>query len=120
MLGERMTKPCVIILAALVLVSALATTAEDQASSRTETVIVHNGSVTLHALLWRPLGHGHFLESSSIMAVAAPGKNCNGLGRTKNRLSYSDQCSLATDMCSCFSSDAELGCPSTKGRAPST
>jgi carboxymethylenebutenolidase len=55
-----MTKPCVIILAALVLVSALATKAEDQASNGPETVIVHNGSVTLHALLWRPLGRGPF------------------------------------------------------------
>jgi dienelactone hydrolase len=55
-----MTKPCVIILAALVLVSALTTTTEGQASSGPETVIVHNGSVTLHALLWRPLGRGPF------------------------------------------------------------
>jgi predicted acyl esterase len=55
-----MTKPCVFILAALVLMSALATTAEGLASSGPETVIVHNGSVTLHALLWRPLGRGPF------------------------------------------------------------
>ena len=55
-----MTKPCVIILAAHVLVSALTTTTEGQASSGPETVIVHNGSVTLHALLWRPLGRGPF------------------------------------------------------------
>ena len=55
-----MTKPCVIILVALVLVSALATTAEGQASGGPETVAVHNGSVTLHALLWRPQGRGPF------------------------------------------------------------
>jgi carboxymethylenebutenolidase len=55
-----MIKPCVFILAALVLTSALATTAEDQASGRPETVVVDNGSVTLHALLWRPQGRGPF------------------------------------------------------------
>lgn len=71
-----MTKPCIIILAALVLVSGLATTAEDQPSSRPETVIVHNGSVTLHALLWRPLGRGRF-----------PGILFNhGSGRTREEL----------------------------------
>jgi carboxymethylenebutenolidase len=71
-----MTKPCVIILAALVLVSALATTAQDQASSRPETVRVHNESVTLHALLWRPLGRGPF-----------PGILFNhGSGRTREEL----------------------------------
>ncbi len=55
-----MTKPCVIILAALVLMFALVTTAEGQASGGPETVVVHNGSVTLHALLWRPQGRGPF------------------------------------------------------------
>lgn len=56
----RMIKPCVFILAALVLTSTLATTAEDQASSGPETVVVHKGSVMLHALLWRPQGRGPF------------------------------------------------------------
>src|SRR5713226_8997642 len=55
-----MTKPCVFILATLVLTSALATTAEGQASGGPETVVVHNGSLTLHALLWRPQGRGPF------------------------------------------------------------
>jgi len=39
---------------------ALVTTAEGQASGGPETVVVHNGSVTLHALLWRPQGRGPF------------------------------------------------------------
>lgn len=55
-----MAKPCVIILAALVLISALAATAEGQASRGPETVVVHSGTVTLRALLWRPLGRGPF------------------------------------------------------------
>ena len=55
-----MAKPIVFILAALVLTSALATAAEGQPGGP-ETVVVHNGSVTLRALLWRPSGRGPFL-----------------------------------------------------------
>ena len=55
-----MTKPCVIILAALLLVSAFAATSEGKASGGPETVVVHNGSITLHAQLWRPQGRGPF------------------------------------------------------------
>lgn len=55
-----MTTRCVFVLAALVLTSALASTAEGQGSGAPETVAVHNGSVTLHALLWRPQGRGPF------------------------------------------------------------
>jgi dienelactone hydrolase len=55
-----MTKPWVFLLAAFVLASALATTAEDKASGEPETVAVHNGPVTLHALIWRPQGRGPF------------------------------------------------------------
>ena len=55
-----MTKPWVFLLAALVLASALATTAEGKSPGGPETVAVHNGSVTLHALIWRPQGRGPF------------------------------------------------------------
>jgi carboxymethylenebutenolidase len=54
------TKPYTIILAALILVSPLATTAEDRAPTKPETVVIHNGSITLHALLWSPQGRGPF------------------------------------------------------------
>ena len=52
-------------LAALVLTAtlgatALAQTSLAQTSSSGETVVVHNGAVTLHALLWRPQGKGPF------------------------------------------------------------
>jgi dienelactone hydrolase len=50
----------VFILAVLVLTSTLATTAKGQAAGGPDTVVVHNGSVTLHALLWRPQGRGPF------------------------------------------------------------
>ena len=45
---------------ALFLISALATTAEGQTSAGPETVVVHNGSLILSALLWRPQGRGPF------------------------------------------------------------
>jgi carboxymethylenebutenolidase len=50
----------VFILAVLVLTATLATTAKGQAAGGPDTVVVHNGSVTLHALLWRPQGRGPF------------------------------------------------------------
>src|SRR4029077_11311903 len=46
-------------LAPLVLAFTLATSG-GQTSGGPETVVVHNGSVTLHAMLWRPQGHGPF------------------------------------------------------------
>lgn len=55
-----MTKSSAFILAVFVLASALAVNAESQNSLAPETVTVHNGSITLHALLWRPVGHGPF------------------------------------------------------------
>jgi dienelactone hydrolase len=55
-----MTKPKVFLLAALVLASALATTAESKSPGGPEIVAVHNGSVTLHGLIWRPQGRGPF------------------------------------------------------------
>ena len=54
-----MAKLCVFTLAALVLTSALPTVAEGQVPGP-ETVVVHNGSLTLRALLWRPRGRGPF------------------------------------------------------------
>jgi len=55
-----MTKHRVFLLAALVLASALATTAEGKSPGGPEIVAVHNGSVTLHGLIWRPQGRGPF------------------------------------------------------------
>src|SRR5258707_9198852 len=54
-----MTKPRMFFRAVFVLTAALATT-EGQAYGGPETVVVHNGSVTLHAMLWRPQGRGPF------------------------------------------------------------
>jgi carboxymethylenebutenolidase len=55
-----MAKPYVSIFALLVVTSTLGMTAEGQPPDQPETVEVHNGPVTLHALLWRPPGRGPF------------------------------------------------------------
>lgn len=54
-----MTKLYAFVLAPLVLTLTLAT-AWGQTSGEPETVVVHNGPATLHALLWRPQGRGPF------------------------------------------------------------
>ena len=54
-----MTKLCAFVLAPLVLTLTLAT-AFGQTSSGPETVVIHSGSATLHAMLWRPQGRGPF------------------------------------------------------------
>jgi carboxymethylenebutenolidase len=59
----RMNKPNVSILAplaALVLTCSIGARVEGQSSGEPETVSVHNGAVTLQALLWRPQGRGPF------------------------------------------------------------
>lgn len=55
-----MAQRCKSILAALILTSTFAMAADGQAFDGPETVAVRNGSVTLHALLWRPRGPGPF------------------------------------------------------------
>jgi len=54
-----MTKLYVSVLVPLVLTLTVAT-AWGQTSGGPETVVVHNGSATLHAMLWRPQGPGPF------------------------------------------------------------
>ena len=70
-----MTKSSAIVLAVLALAFARAT-ACGQAPSGPEVVTVHNGPTSLHAMLWRPQGHGRF-----------PGILLNhGSGRTSEEL----------------------------------
>jgi dienelactone hydrolase len=54
-----MAKSCVFALAPLALAFALATSG-GQTIGGPETVVVHNGPVSLHAMLWRPQGRGPF------------------------------------------------------------
>jgi len=70
-----MTKLCALVLVTLVLALTVGT-AWGQTSVGPETVLVESGSATLHAMLWRPLGHGPF-----------PGILLNhGSGRTREDL----------------------------------
>ena len=55
-----MTKACVSTVAALVFTAVLATTTGGQSAGGPATVVVRNGPITLHALLWRPQGRGPF------------------------------------------------------------
>src|SRR6202035_2866769 len=55
-----MTKACVFTIATLVFAVTLATTARGQSIDEPETVLVRNGPVTLHALVFRPRGRGPF------------------------------------------------------------
>ena len=54
-----MTKLYAFVLVPLVLTLTLAT-ARGQTPGGPETVVIHNGSATLHAMLWRPQGRGPF------------------------------------------------------------
>ncbi len=47
-------------MAVLVFANSLAVTASIQSTGGLKTVMVHNGPITLHALLWRPRGSGPF------------------------------------------------------------
>src|SRR5690349_16221982 len=71
-----MIKTCMLLVVALILAFLLPTMATGQPAAGPETVVVHNGSITLHALLWRPQGQGPF-----------PAILCNhGSGRTREEL----------------------------------
>ena len=54
-----MAKPCARVLAPLVL-TLTAATAWGQTYGGPETILIHSGSATLHAMLWRPQGRGPF------------------------------------------------------------
>jgi hypothetical protein len=72
-----MSKLYAFVLAPLVLTSTLATSG-GQTSGGPEPVVVHNGSVTLHALLWRPPGRGPF---PAILLNHGSGRTREELGR---------------------------------------
>jgi dienelactone hydrolase len=55
-----MIKTCMVLATPLLLASLLATVAIGQRSAGPETVVVHDGLITLHGLLWRPQGRGPF------------------------------------------------------------
>src|SRR6266496_2880250 len=71
-----MIKTCMLVVVGLILTFLLPIVATSQPTAGPETVVVHNGSIALHALLWRPRGRGPF-----------PAILCNhGSGRTRDEL----------------------------------
>src|ERR1700680_4265195 len=71
-----MIKTCMLLVVALILALLLPIIATGQPTSGPETVVVHDGSIILHALLWRPQRRGPF-----------PAILCNhGSGRTREEL----------------------------------
>jgi dienelactone hydrolase len=71
-----MIKTCMLLVTALMGALLLPTMASGQSTAKPETVLVHDGSTTLHGLLWRPRGRGPF-----------PAILCNhGSGRTREEL----------------------------------
>jgi dienelactone hydrolase len=71
-----MIKTCMLLVVALIMALLLPIIANAQPTSGPETVAVHDGSITLHGLLWRPKGRGPF-----------PAILCNhGSGRTREEL----------------------------------
>jgi dienelactone hydrolase len=71
-----MIKICMLLVVALILNFLLPRMVVGQPTAGPESVVVHNGSITLHALLWRPKGRGPF-----------PAILCNhGSGRTQEEL----------------------------------
>jgi hypothetical protein len=115
-----MTKARVSTIAVLVLAAGFATTADGPSAGGPETVVVHNGPITLHALLWRPLGRGPF---PAILLN-------HGSGRTREELErlgpYEGQAETLGPVFArhgyvfLFSSGRALGCPPTRAPAPST
>ena len=55
-----MTKRCTLPVVALIPAFLLPIIATGQSAGGPETVVIHSGSMTLHALLWRPQGRGPF------------------------------------------------------------
>lgn len=55
-----MIKTCMLLVSALILAQLLPILATGQPAARPETVVVRDGSTSLHALLWRPQGRGPF------------------------------------------------------------
>jgi hypothetical protein len=102
-----MVKTCMFLVGALILALLLPLIATGQSSAKPETAVVQDGSITLHALLWRPQGRGPF-----------PAILCNhGSGR---RLKHWDRCSRGMGMSFCFFFGRALGRPPIRVRVPST
>ena len=117
--GRQMTKMYAFVLVPLVITLTVAT-AWGQTSGGPETVVVHSGSATLHAMLWRPQGRGPF---PAILLN-------HGSGRTRDELERLGPYERNAEklgpvfarqaMYSCTCLDAASGFPRTRALTPLT
>jgi len=115
-----MIKTCMLLVVALVLAPLLPMPATGQPTAGPETVVVHDGSITLHALLWRPQGRGPFPAILCNHGSGRTREELVGSDHTNDRLKHWGRCSRAMAMYSCFSSGGALDCPPARVRVPST
>ncbi len=113
-----MIKLCVLVLAPLVLMLTAAT-ACGQTSGGPETVLIHSGSATLHAMLWRPQGRGPFPSVLLNHGSGRTAKIWNGSDRTNRMPNNSVRSSLGMATYSYTCSDAASDFPRTRALAPS-
>ena len=114
-----MTKLYAFALAALALMLTV-TTAWGQTSSGPETLLIHSGSATLHAMLWRPQGRGPFPSVLLNHGSGRTAKIWNGSDRTNRMPNNSVRSSLGMATYSYTCSDAASGFPRTRVLTPST
>ena len=115
-----MAKLYAFVLASLVL-TLTPTTSMGQTLDGPETVVVHNGPVTLHAMLWHPPGRGPF---PAILLNHGSGRSREQLERlgpyTSAMPKHLARFSPATAMYSSTCSGTELGLPRIRALTPST
>ena len=109
-----MGKLCPTILAILVLTFTPLLRAENRDSSGPKTVKVHNGSVTLHALLWRPLGRGPFPAVLLNHGSGRTREELKRLGPYEKQAYVLGRYSFATGMYFCICSVVAWGSRRTK------
>jgi len=91
--------------------------AQGQTPGGPETVVIHNGSATLHAVLWRPQGRGPF---PAILLNHGSAKTWNATDRTSRMLKNLVRSSLAMAMYSYICSDVASVFPAIRARTPLT
>jgi hypothetical protein len=105
---------------ALLILTLTAVTTWAQTSGGPETVLIHSGSATLHAMLWRPQGRGPFPGILLNHGSGRTRKDLERLGPYEQMPENSARSSLAMDMYSYTCSDTASALPPTRAQTPST
>ena len=94
-------------------------TSKGQTSDGPETVVVHNGPVTLHAMVWRPHGSGPFPAILLNHGSGRSREQLEHLGPYERNAETLGPVSPATAMYSSTCSGMELGLPRIRALTPS-